>query len=90
LEPPSVIGTGKTPSHNGSVRIQHTEIPETQKPQPQVLQPAPSSTSLRSTEENYFEFDWITVGLGILATFFVTGLIPFWLYIWLSLTQTQP
>jgi len=49
--------------------------------------PGPSITP---RQENYFEFDWLTVGLGILATLFVTGLIPFWLYIYLSLSQGKP
>lgn len=36
-------------------------------------------------EKNAWEYDWITIGLGLLAVFMIGGLIPFWLYIWLSL-----
>lgn len=32
--------------------------------------------------------DWGTVGLGLLAVLALGGLIPFWLYVWLSITTT--
>ncbi|HEX2978643.1 MAG TPA: protein kinase [Anaerolineaceae bacterium] len=36
-------------------------------------------------EERPFDLDWVTIGLGLLATLTVGGLIPYWLYIWFAL-----
>jgi serine/threonine-protein kinase len=27
-------------------------------------------------------FDWMTIGLGLIAALFLSGLVPFWLYVW--------
>ncbi len=36
------------------------------------------------------DFDWLTLGLGLLTIVAVGGLIPFWLYIWLTLNSLRP
>lgn len=36
------------------------------------------------------DFDWLTLGLGLLTVIAVGGLIPFWLYIWLTLNSLPP
>jgi len=39
----------------------------------------------REAEDHSLDIDWVTVILGLVATLAVGGLIPFWLYIYLSL-----
>ena len=41
-------------------------------------------------EEQPVEFDWATAGLGLLAFVLAAGLIPFWLYIVLTLSSARP
>lgn len=41
-------------------------------------------------EDHSLEIDWITIGLGLVATLAVGGLIPFWLYVYLRLFQPVP
>ncbi len=36
------------------------------------------------------EIDWGTAGLGLLAFILAAGLIPFWLYIWLTINAARP
>lgn len=48
---------------------------------PPAPQPAYSAPTDSTPEEN---IDWVSVGLGLLAVLFVGGLIPFWLWIYLS------
>ncbi len=50
---------------------------------------------LNSTEEQYLEtsnkqgFDWGTTALALFAFLLAGGLIPFWLFVWFSLTSTR-
>jgi len=46
---------------------------------PAIADPAPAAPSAG--------WDGITIGLGLIAFLSVGGLIPFWLYVWLSLTS---
>ena len=46
---------------------------------PAVIDPAPAAAA--------GGWDWVTIGLGLIAFLAVGGLIPFWLYVWLSLTS---
>jgi serine/threonine protein kinase len=47
--------------------------------------PEPSVEDAGSITERFFDIDWVTVGLGLLAVVAVGGLIPFWLAIWFYL-----
>ncbi len=47
--------------------------------EPLAVDPTPAPTSAG--------WDWVTIGLGLIAFLSVGGLIPFWLYVWLSLTS---
>lgn len=35
------------------------------------------------------EMDWVSIGLGLVAFLLAAGLIPFWLYIWLTLNASS-
>jgi eukaryotic-like serine/threonine-protein kinase len=57
-------------------------------PPQQIAQPqaAASPVEPATVEEDHFlDIDWITLGLGLLATLAVGGLIPYWLYIWFAI-----
>lgn len=56
---------------------------------PQTTRQPGSRNSYTSTSDS-FEFDWATLGLGLLAVIAVGGLIPFWLYVWLTLNTPRP
>lgn len=43
-----------------------------------------------SASTGSFNIDFATIGLGLLAVLAVGGLIPFWLYIWFSLSSLRP
>jgi serine/threonine-protein kinase len=52
----------------------------------------PRSTSVAQSrsnllDENPLDIDWATLGLGLLATLFVGGLIPLWVWVYFSYTQ---
>ncbi|MGB9801036.1 MAG: hypothetical protein ACPLUL_13175, partial [Thermanaerothrix sp.] len=66
-------------------KIQNTEItqppPESQTVSPgYALSEAPPVQNTDDTQN----IDWITILLGLLAVIAVGGLIPFWLWIWLT------
>jgi serine/threonine-protein kinase len=46
-------------------------------PMPQPVYTAPAESAAE-------EIDWVSVGLGLLAVIFVGGLIPFWLWVYLT------
>ncbi len=47
-----------------------------------------TEASPEATEDNHaFDIDWLTIGLGLLTVLAVGGLIPFWLFVWLSLNS---
>lgn len=49
--------------------------------------PAQADTlaSAPAQEDHALDLDWLTIGLGLVTLLFVGGLIPFWLFVWLSL-----
>ena len=51
--------------------------------------PAPT-TAENDKEAEPLNIDWATIGLGLLTFTAVAGLIPFWLYIWFTLTTNRP
>lgn len=51
----------------------------------QVPQTLPAGRPASDPEDHSLDIDWITILLGLLAALAVGGLIPFWLYIYLSI-----
>jgi len=51
--------------------------------------PAPVLTPIIVDVEEKSPIDWISVGLGLFAVLAVGGLIPFWLYVWFTLTSAR-
>lgn len=49
----------------------------------------PAPPTLQEPEDRSLDIDWLTVFLGLVATLAVGGLIPFWLYIYLSLNPPR-
>lgn len=87
--------------HQTAVEIiqqNNNHTPATIPPQPQAS-PADSfpesfGTPVPDQEEkpkqSAPEIDWGTAGLGLLAFVLAAGLIPFWLYIWFTLSSARP
>jgi serine/threonine protein kinase len=63
-------------------RIKTKKIPEHQG---QTSKPEPQSAVIPTT--SLVDLDWITLGLGLIALLAVGGLIPFWLWVYFSLSQ---
>ncbi len=62
--------------------------PETPAPKPvKVIEATPKPDHI--TSEKTSEFDWTTIGLGLLAVLLAGGLIPFWMYVWFSITSSR-
>jgi len=87
--------------HQAAVEIiqqNNNHTPATIPPQPQVppVDSVPESfgTPVPDQEEipkqSAPEIDWGTAGLGLLAFVLAAGLIPFWLYIWFTLSSARP
>ncbi len=71
-------------SPSNAARVSASQPVQTQplaRPKPQAMPPMETS----EPEENAINIDWPTILLGLFATLAVGGLIPFWLYIYLSL-----
>ena len=51
----------------------------------QTLPPTAGMQSTNEPDDRALDIDWITIFLGLLAAVAVGGLIPFWLYIYLSI-----
>jgi serine/threonine-protein kinase len=47
-----------------------------------ITPPTLNLPTVSLVEEEFLDFDWISVGLGLLALLAVGGLIPFWLFIY--------
>ena len=62
--------------------------PETPAPKPVKVIEAYPKPEL-NTAEKTSEFDWTTIGLGLLAVLLAGGLIPFWMYVWFSITSSR-
>lgn len=75
---PTVVSQSNLPRVSQSQQVQTTPMPRPAVvPPPVQEQPAP--------EDNSINLDWTTILLGLLAALSVGGLIPFWLYVYLSL-----
>jgi serine/threonine-protein kinase len=53
------------------------------RPEPQQLLDAPAGRQDSTSLDNPFDIDWISLGLGLLATLAVGGLIPLWVWVYL-------
>lgn len=74
-------GSRQVPSQPVNVQpVRVYQAPQTLPSSP-LMQPAP----LDETEDHALDIDWLTIFLGLLAALAVGGLVPFWLYIYLSL-----
>ena len=51
-----------------------------------IITPAPTLPPAPEVEDNAFNIDWGTIILGLFATVAVGGLIPFWLYVYFTLS----
>jgi serine/threonine-protein kinase len=51
----------------------------------QAQSPQPMAPDNHQPEETNLNIDWLTIMLGLLAALAVGGLIPFWLYVYLSM-----
>ena len=58
--------------------------------QPSVASSPASTGEFNDQEEEPLNIDWATIGLGLLTFTAVAGLIPFWLYVWFTLTTNRP
>jgi serine/threonine protein kinase len=82
-------------SQLGSVQVSQSPVKGKEPPALQSLpkKPAPRADSRTNhkgeatTTSNPIDMDWITIGLGLLATIAVGGLIPFWMWVYFSLRQ---
>lgn len=62
--------------------------PSAAQTQPAALQPSFTMATIAEEavqEDHAFDIDWLTIGLGLLTVLSVGGLVPFWLFVWLSL-----
>jgi serine/threonine-protein kinase len=76
--------------------------PAARAPQSQIVRPAPRPTpqaslplstppqEADSLEEEFYNFDWVSVFLGLLALAAVGGLIPFWIFIYYRWASPLP
>ena len=72
------------PQENGAQSGAVTQVsPPIQAAQTHVSDPEPTPPPVE--EDHTLDIDWVTLGLGLLATIAVGGLIPYWLYIWFAI-----
>ena len=69
-------------SHPSPTRPPVIVRPPASAPPISTARPAASVSPASIVEEEFLDFDWISVGLGLLALLTVGGLIPFWLFIY--------
>jgi serine/threonine-protein kinase len=65
------------------------EIVAATHPTPTSVTP-PVAPEPTQEEGESFNIDWISVGLGLLALAAVGGLVPWWIYIYLTWTNPLP
>jgi serine/threonine-protein kinase len=75
----------------GPIRLsQPLPLPRTSEsaiPKPQNQVPISKSAVAHPTTTKLLDMDWVTIGLGLIALLAVGGLIPFWLWVYFSLSQ---
>ncbi len=89
----TVVNSQQSPAATqprGSVPPQMSSQPVRvyQSPQTMPMVPTPQQPSIAPVEEvedGSLDIDWVTIFLGLLAALAVGGLIPFWLYVYLSI-----
>lgn len=85
-EEPFPVETSPSPTQAQPAAARVRSTPISQNPAP-AYQALPSRPHSEYREEKAAEIDWVTVLLGLFAVIAVGGLIPFWLYVWFSLTS---
>lgn len=70
-----------------AVDFQTTSSPQPPMPAFQANSPEARSVSTPRDGQLSLDIDWITIFLGMGAALAAGGLIPFWLYVWFSLTS---
>lgn len=62
--------------------------------QPRPVNSKPVSTPIlpvqNQSQENPLDIDWVTLGLALLAVIAIGGLIPLWVWVYISYTQSIP
>lgn len=86
LPSPSSISNTNSTSSSPSIR-EFSPIQETKpaSPAPQAVSVPANSPEMDFEPANENQFDWLTILLTLLTILFVGGLIPFWLYVGLSI-----
>lgn len=75
--------------HSADVRpLEHSQPVKSVQPFPAKLAPATDVAIIEDDES--FNIDWGTIGLGLAAIVAVGGLIPFWLWIWFTFNPPVP
>jgi serine/threonine-protein kinase len=64
-----------------------TRTSESLIPKPENQVPISEPVDVHPTTTKLLDMDWITIGLGLIALLAVGGLIPFWLWVYFSLSQ---
>lgn len=84
IPPPTPRQAGSTPG----VQPGRSSIPS----QPRPIYPKPISTPVLTpqNQENPLDIDWVTLGIALLAVIAVGGLIPLWVWVYISYTQSLP
>jgi len=49
----------------------------------------PGAVAVLDEDDDTLNFDWITLGLGLVATLAVGGLIPYWMYVWFQINPIR-
>ena len=95
--------TGQTPVSNPTIQALS---PETTTPQPSIPTSPPQVQTISGLHKSVppsldqskdaaqhketTNFDWITIGLGLLTAISLSGLIPFWIYVWFKMNSVPP
>jgi eukaryotic-like serine/threonine-protein kinase len=81
--PESFAGTmASTPPSSAQTQVRQARSQPVNVTRPQISQLPPAPVS---EPDSSLDFDWGTIFLGLIAALSVGGLIPFWLYIYLSI-----
>lgn len=80
---------GRAPEQADVVPGEPEEVPSISRPRLQKQSIAQPGSVLKKFTANESGFDWVSIGLGILALISVGGLIPYWTYIYMFINSLQ-